>query len=239
MDTHLEKRNERTAAVLTFFLFSSLLIFFMSLRFDLSSPVGNNAKQGSLEMELSNMSRAGNAALVSKPVQKETKIQRTSASRNVHLVSSKDEQVAVRKSVSPHDQQLVEAVGKIAHGRSSTRSGDMGKDNTGLSAARSEQGKFSDTTGNIIYVLNTNDRRMTARPDIHDDSQETGIVAVEITIDKYGKVIKAEPILSGSTTISSVLWKKTKQGLLNQTLFNQSPSGEEARGTIYINFTVR
>ena len=66
-----------------------------------------------------------------------------------------------------------------------------------------------------------------------------GIVAVEILVDKYGKIIKAEPVLMGSTTTSSLLWRKAKDGLINQVLFNQSASGEEARGTIYINFTVR
>ena len=74
---------------------------------------------------------------------------------------------------------------------------------------------------------------------IYDDSQETGIVAVEILVDKYGKIIKAEPVLMGSTTTSSILWKKAKDGLINKILFNESAKGEEARGTIYINFTVR
>ena len=74
---------------------------------------------------------------------------------------------------------------------------------------------------------------------INDSSQETGLVAVEILVDKYGKIIKAEPVPIGSTTTSSLLWKKAKDGLLNQKLFNESATGEEARGTIYINFTVR
>ena len=82
-------------------------------------------------------------------------------------------------------------------------------------------------------------RKMIGDVAIHDDSQETGIVAVEILVDKKGKIIKAEPVLIGSTTTSSLLWKKAKDGLINQKLFNESASGEEARGTIYINFTVR
>jgi hypothetical protein len=43
----------------------------------------------------------------------------------------------------------------------------------------------------------------------------------------------------GSTTTSSILWRKAKEVLMDKVLFNQSPNGEEARGTIYINFTVR
>jgi hypothetical protein len=62
---------------------------------------------------------------------------------------------------------------------------------------------------------------------------------INVRVDKYGKIIKAEPVLMGSTTTSSILWKKAKDGLINKVLFNESAKGEEARGTIYINFTVR
>ena len=81
-------------------------------------------------------------------------------------------------------------------------------------------------------------RKMIGGIDIYDDSQESGTVAVEIIVDKSGKIVKAEPVLIGSTTTSSLLWKKAKEGLLNKVLFTPSQFGESS-GTIKINFTVR
>jgi hypothetical protein len=89
------------------------------------------------------------------------------------------------------------------------------------------------------FRLKGSGRKMIRDIAIYDNSQEIGIVAVEILVDKYGKITKAEPVLMGSTTTSSILWRKAKDGLINQKIFNESGSGEEARGTIYINFTVR
>ena len=51
--------------------------------------------------------------------------------------------------------------------------------------------------------------------------------------------LRMEPDPGKNDPADFALWKKAKDGLFNKILFNQSPTGEEARGTIYINFTVR
>ncbi|MBI3501759.1 MAG: hypothetical protein HY063_08185 [Bacteroidetes bacterium] len=162
---------------------------------------------------------------------------------NVTAPSVKKKNKEVKVEEPKPDQNLLSALNKI-NSKTGNNSGD-GNTNTpgnqGDPNGSLNSNVYSpfEGTGGIHGRLKGSGRKMIGDVAIYDDSQETGIVAVEILVDRYGKIIKAEPVLIGSTTTSSLLWKKAKDGLLNKVLFNQSPAGEEARGTIYINFTVR
>lgn len=138
------------------------------------------------------------------------------------------------------DQNLLNALSKIRNNSSqnsgdgtSTIPGNEGNPDgheSGLSEGNSPEG---------TWKLKSAGRKMIGRIEIINESQETGIVAVEIIVDKYGKITRATPVLMGSTTTNLYLWNKAKNGLEGKTLFNQSATGEEARGIIYINFTLR
>ncbi len=152
-------------------------------------------------------------------------------------VKTKTQEVIVQPQPDPNLHRVVDKI----KNNSSSNSGDGNAGTPGnegipdgtvgaLSEGNSPKGKWE---------LKGKGRKMIGKIDIKDDSQETGIVAVEIIVDKYGKVIRATPVLMGSTTTNLYLWNKAKEGLQNKVLFNQSPAGEEARGTIYINFTLR
>lgn len=66
--------------------------------------------------------------------------------------------------------------------------------------------------------------------------QEEGIVVIEITVDKYGKVTAAEPILKGSTTQNPQLQKFAKEAAL-KAKFNEALSGSAfQKGTITYTF---
>ena len=79
-------------------------------------------------------------------------------------------------------------------------------------------------------------RTMLLKPQLVDDSQESGIVVVEITVDKSGNVTHANPGARGSTTASGVLFAKARQASM-KAKFNPSPEGiEEQKGTITFNF---
>ncbi len=65
---------------------------------------------------------------------------------------------------------------------------------------------------------------------------EKGIVVVEITINKYGNVIKAVPGIEGSTTTSNYLFTKAKQAA-QSVMFDTGPTMPlEQKGTITITF---
>src|SRR5205823_2929565 len=64
-------------------------------------------------------------------------------------------------------------------------------------------------TKGVSYVMNG--RKMTKQPTVSNLTMEKGIVVVDITINKYGNVIKAEPGAEGTTTTSQYLLTKGKQ----------------------------
>lgn len=72
-------------------------------------------------------------------------------------------------------------------------------------------------------------------PTLPKDTKEEGKVVVEITVDKEGNVIEANPNGRGTTTSSAVLKAKARQAAL-ATKFNVSGQFEEQSGTITIVF---
>jgi hypothetical protein len=81
-------------------------------------------------------------------------------------------------------------------------------------------------------------RQLIVKPDNLTDSDEEGIVVVEIIVDANGKVIKATPGQRGSTTTSAKLFGKARQAVM-QVKFNPSPDGtKEQRGTWTFVFTL-
>lgn len=85
--------------------------------------------------------------------------------------------------------------------------------------------------GNGIKVNLTN-REIRSRPQVSDNSQETGTVVVDITVDKNGNVVIASPGGQGSTTTSKHLYELSKLKA-KEYKFNASPDGSELqKGTI-------
>lgn len=81
-------------------------------------------------------------------------------------------------------------------------------------------------------------RLLIKKPERMTDSQEEGVVVVEIIVDETGKVIKATAGQRGSTTTSSLLFGKARQAAY-QAKFNPSPDGvKEQRGTYTFVFTL-
>jgi TonB family protein len=81
-------------------------------------------------------------------------------------------------------------------------------------------------------------RMLVKKPARMTDSQEEGIVVVEIIVNENGKVIKATAGQRGSTTTSSNLYGKARQAAF-EAKFNPSPDGiKEQRGTYTFVFTL-
>ena len=82
-------------------------------------------------------------------------------------------------------------------------------------------------------------RSMRVPPKINDQSQEQGLMVIDITVDKNGNVLTANGPGRGSTTSSLNLLKKAKEAAM-KTKFSPSPQGvEEQRGTISFMFILR
>ena len=85
------------------------------------------------------------------------------------------------------------------------------------------------------YGFSLKGRAIVNPPTLPKDTKEEGKVVVEITVDKNGNVIEANPNGRGTTTASPILKAKAKQAAL-ATKFNVSGQFEEQTGTITIIF---
>ncbi|MBI4930060.1 MAG: hypothetical protein HY841_04795 [Bacteroidetes bacterium] len=250
-------RNNRLIAMGITTLFAILLfLIFLFIKFITPIPPFDLSPMGGLEvnygLDESGMGDNNSMQPVSQDQKKDNASQTENNSSSEMLSSDeasnvvapvvKNKKLDVKETPPQPDQNLLNALNKV-HSNTGSNTGDGNTNTPG------NQGDPNGSLNSNVYSefkgpgaggkLKGFGRKMIGDVAIYDDSQETGIVAVEILVDKYGKIIKAESVLIGSTTTSSLLWKKAKDGLLNKVLFNQSPTGEEARGTIYINFTVR
>lgn len=258
----MERNNRLISLGITLLFAASLFLLFLFIKIITPIPPFEESQMGGLEVNFGfdvagmgsnntltpvKTDAASKAASSAQETSKASDSEMLTSEEESTVISTpvkkKKEKVKEPEPVPQPDQALLKALNKV-HTRPGSNTGDGNTNTPG------NQGDPNGTLSSNVYSpfegkggirgkLRGSGRKMIGDVEIHDNSQETGIVAVEILVDKYGKIIKAEPVLIGSTTTSSLLWKKAKDGLINQVLFNQSPNGEEARGTIYINFTVR
>lgn len=114
------------------------------------------------------------------------------------------------------------------NGTGGTGGGDGGGDGPGKGSGKGP--------GNGGYGFSLAGRSVMTPPVLSKDTKEEGKVVVEITVDKTGKVIKADPNGRGTTTSSPMLKAKARQAAL-ATKFNVSGEFEEQKGTITIVFS--
>jgi hypothetical protein len=91
------------------------------------------------------------------------------------------------------------------------------------SAAPKEVGEKQITAGSYLVRYKVADRIISKAPRIDNLTQDKGTVVVNITIDKYGHVMKAVPGAVGSTTDNEYLKTKAKQAA-ESAIFNNVPT---------------
>ena len=82
---------------------------------------------------------------------------------------------------------------------------------TNKSQGRNEPGEKQITAGSYLIRYKVADRIIKKAPLVSNLTQEKGTVVVEISIDKYGHVLKAAPGAPGTTTTSEYLLTKAMQ----------------------------
>ncbi len=116
--------------------------------------------------------------------------------------------------------------------------GEVGESAGGESTAsmQKEIGEKQVTSGSYMVRYKVADRIISKAPRVDNLTQEKGTVVVDITIDKYGHVMKAIPGSPGSTTNSDYLKTKAKQAA-ESALFNNVPTAPlEQKGYMVIVF---
>jgi hypothetical protein len=116
--------------------------------------------------------------------------------------------------------------------------GEVGEsvDGENKSSLQREPGEKQVTSGSYNVRYKVADRTISREPKIDNLTQEKGTVVVEISIDKYGHVMKAVPGAPGSSTNSEYLKTKAKQAA-ESTIFNNVPTAPlEQKGYMVIVF---
>lgn len=151
-------------------------------------------------------------------------------------LSKKEEKKKVeeKEEVVPEpDKNLSDALSKWKNKKEENAEGDGTTDQAGdqgsMDGALDSKNYTGGGSGNGTS-FNLSGRSMLSSPKIKDTSQDEGKVVVDIIVDKYGNVIRANPGARGSTTTSPILYKKAKEAALT-TKFNTSPNApEEQKG---------
>ena len=104
------------------------------------------------------------------------------------------------------------------------------------STIQHEPGEKQVNSGSYMVRYKVADRTISKPPKIDNLTQEKGTVVVEISIDKYGHVMKATPGAPGSTTTSEYLKTKAMQAA-QSTIFDNVPTAPlEQKGYLVIVF---
>ncbi len=116
--------------------------------------------------------------------------------------------------------------------------GEIGESGGGESTAANQKeiGEKQIMSGSYMVRYKVADRIISKAPRVDNLTQEKGTVVVDVTIDKYGHVMKAIPGSPGSTTNSEYLKTKAKQAA-ESALFNNVPTAPlEQKGYMVIVF---
>lgn len=109
------------------------------------------------------------------------------------------------------------------------------QENLNGSNKTNEPGDYNSNSISNVSGINLTGRTVNIHPTILKDTKEEGKVVVEITVDKAGKVIMANPNGRGTTTSSASLKTKAQKAAM-ATIFNTSKI-EEQKGTITVIFS--
>jgi hypothetical protein len=101
--------------------------------------------------------------------------------------------------------------------------------------AASNRREFKNGFDQVEYVMEG--RTMTKFPKIGLSTKDTGVVVVDVTIDKYGNVISAEAGAPGSKTTDDKYLFVKAQAACQQTKFNNDATAPlSTKGQIFVIF---
>lgn len=227
-------RNKKVSLGVTVLSFVVMLVFFIFTNFITANPMSAgsnnsvNSPQLSLSMDAGSFENSGSS--------KQEVLNVPSTQQHA---SSK---IQTAPSEIPLDQGLSDIIKKYSGHKFSAVApnttaemndpGTSEGDKEGAKATGGGESKKSESA--MVYSLGR--RTILARPNIQSTAQAAGTVVVDITVDKSGKVIDANPNGRGTTTSNPAL-KSDAAKIALATKFNAEQTIEEQRGTITIIFS--
>ena len=87
--------------------------------------------------------------------------------------------------------------------------------------------------------LEVANRTWAVRPQIEDNGQVTGRVAVQVTVNREGEIINARAGVRGTTIENGAIWEKCERAILNAKLNSLENAPVSQQGIVIINFKVK
>ncbi|HBX52594.1 MAG: hypothetical protein A2W98_09940 [Bacteroidetes bacterium GWF2_33_38] len=128
--------------------------------------------------------------------------------------------------------------GNSGNGAGNSDGNTGGNGNQGSLNGGNDRGDGGAGTGNGIS-FNLSGRKPEALPKPEYNSQEEGKVVVDVTVDRFGVVVKAIPGVKGSTTTDKTLWAAAKKAAEKTKFTKKADAPEEQKGTITYHFILQ
>lgn len=249
----LEKKEEKVSLIITIVVHVALILLFMYVGLKHIEPIpeqgivvdfgydntGMNIQENEPQPQSQNTQppvspeTEENILTQDEPESIELPKEKNKPDKKVDKKNEKTEEEKVKEELKNllNTWQKNQNTGKPADEGNTGRPGNQGEQD-----GDPNSGQFSGggNGSNISYSLNG--RTVKSYPSIDDDSQEQGIVVVEIWVDRDGRVVRAKPGYRGSTTTSQVLYKKATEAALKTRFSVKADAPEEQRGTITFRF---
>jgi len=264
MNKYIKNNKSGIFGTIIFHLILVLLLVFMGFKvpFPLPAEEGilinfgtDDSGSGLIETENMNSSE-------SESLQENKKIDETSANNDEKVLTQNFEESANIKSTNTDKKKNTETenenteqvekqqeVNKKAlfPGNNSTNNnsnsdgnktgtGNQG-DMNGSKNSKNYEGGPSNGNNGISFSLTGRKTRALPKPTYN--SQEEGKVVVDVTVDKYGNVIKAISGVKGTTTSDKTLWVAAKKAALEAKFTEKPDAPEEQKGTITYHFILQ
>ncbi len=156
-----------------------------------------------------------------------------------------------RKKAEAEQQRQSDILNKTKNALANARNTGTGSTSEGVAGGTGNQGDprgsvdsnvhgVGGNTGNgkegVSYKLQGRNFQKLPKPNY--DYQGDGIVVVEVTVDKNGKVIQAVPGIKGSTTLDEYLLRVAKEAAMNAS-FDAKPDAPLQKGSITYIFKLK
>lgn len=167
-----------------------------------------------------------------------SKVNKTNNTNNQQVEQEEEQQE--EEVVREVDQRALFPGNSNVNNNSNSDGNTGGDGNQGSENGSPDSRNYDGGTGpgnGISYSLAG--RKPEALPKPEYNSQEEGKVVVDVTVDRFGKVVKAIPGVKGTTTTDKTLWKNAKDAALKTKFTKKIDAPEEQRGTITYHFILQ
>lgn len=142
--------------------------------------------------------------------------------------NSNNETTETQETSEPLNEALTNAWNNNSNNENSNSNANDNSNNS--NSTGNTNGSNTGPANGIGYSLGGRGKVSFKKPD--NPTQEDGTVVVDIVVDKYGNVIKANPGARGSTTTNPILYKQAKEAALKAKFTKKLEAVTDQKGTM-------